>query len=71
MASSALVCAADVAAAARGEEVFEAREELHEGGFECGNAGADDADVDFEECPAIGDGLVVWIFGERGSVGVP
>ena len=59
MASAAVVCAADVAAAAGGAEAFEAREELHERGFESGDAGADDANVNFEEGPAVGDGLVV------------
>ena len=38
----------------------EAGEELGDGGFEGREAGADDADVDFEEGPAVGDGLVVW-----------
>ena len=69
MASAAVVCAADVAAAAGGAEAFETREELHERGFESGDAGADDADVDFEEGPAVGDGLVVWFLGRRELVG--
>ena len=64
MTLSAVVGAADVAAVARAE-VFEAGEELHEWGFEGWDAGADDADVDFEESPAVGDGLVVWFLGKR------
>jgi len=38
----------------------QAREVLDDGRFEGGEAGADDADVHFEERPAVGDGLVVW-----------
>jgi hypothetical protein len=38
----------------------EAREEDEDGSFEDGEAGADDARVDFDVRPGVGEGLVVW-----------